>query len=215
MPNQYMGQDFAAKLGELAGLAPEDKEVVAYGLEYLLSSIISASLTLLAGLTLGLFHETLAVLFCWGLLRLFAGGSHCTARWRCTVTSLIGMLAVVLIAKIAVSLVPATVWVALCMAWALAAVWLWAPNNSARTISVTQKRLLRRWALALVPALSIIILYLANVGTGQIQAVAVAGATGFAAGAFMLSPAGFWLLAWCDRTLELMHHTLCKGGEIP
>ncbi|MEW5922304.1 MAG: accessory gene regulator B family protein [Bacillota bacterium] len=208
---KYMGQGLAEKLGELAGLAPEDQEVVAYGLEYLLSSTIGVVQTLLAGLLLGLFRETLAVLLCWGMLRPFAGGTHCTALWRCTVLSCMGILTVALAAKGAVSLVPATAWVAFCTAWALLAVWLWAPNNSARKIRDSQRRRrLRRRALALVLFFGIFLFYLALRGTTHIQALAVAGVMGLAAGAFMLSPAGFRLMAWSDKKLELMQQKFAQ-----
>ncbi len=211
-----MGQNLAEKIGELAGLASEDKEVIAYGLEYLLNSTIGIVLSLLIGLILGLFPETLAVLLCWGLLRIFAGGAHCTAIWRCAVVSCIGILVVVLIAREMIILLPTPTWVAPCVAWALLAVWLWAPSNNARPVKDPQRRRrLRQRALILVPAAGILLLYLANVGTVQVQSVAVAGATGLAAGALMLSPTAFRFISRCDENLEFIYSNLRKGGEVP
>lgn len=206
---RYMGQNIVEKLGDLAGLAPEDREVVAYGLEYLLSSAIGVALTLLAGLILGLLREALAVLICWGIMRLFAGGAHCTALWRCTAVSFAGMLAALLTYKCIFPAIPAVMWVAAAATWALLATWAWAPNNSARPVQDPQKRKkLRRRALALVLGAVVLLFYLALGGAEHFQAPAAAGATGLAAGALMLSPAGFKLMAWCDKKMELVHHTL-------
>ncbi|MDO9535764.1 MAG: accessory gene regulator B family protein [Bacillota bacterium] len=202
--HKYMGQSIAEKLGELTGIGPEEKEVVAYGLEYLLSSTIGIVLTLLTGLLLGLFQETLAVLFCWGILRLFAGGAHCTAFWRCTIVSCAGMIATVLLTKGAFSLVPAVIWVTASTVWTLLAVWIWAPNNSERPVSNPQRRKqLRSRALSLVLTTGLILFYFAFSGSENLQALAAAGATGFAAGALMISPPGFSLIGWCDKKLEL------------
>ena len=211
---EYLAQGIAEKLGELAGLAPEEREVVAYGLDYLLSGMTAAALTLLAGFMLGRFAETLAALLCVGLLRIFAGGAHCTARWRCTVTSFAGIIVIVLATKFIYSLVPAMAWAAFSTVWAMVAVWLWAPNNSAREIKDLKRRhQLRRRALIILPLACIILFSLAAGGTAELKALAVAGATGFAAGAFMLSPAGFSLMSFFDQKLALFQITLSKGGE--
>ncbi len=201
---EYLGQGFAEKLGELAGLEKEEREVVAYGLEYLLSGAAAAALTLLAGLLLGLFAETLAVLICMGVLRLFAGGAHCSARWRCTVTSCAGVLATVALAEAALFLLPAPAWAALCLAWTVAAVFLFAPNNSARAITdPVRRRRLRQRALTVIATASLALLYLAAGGAAPLPALAGSGAAGFAAGALLLSPAGFKLVSFLDRKLAL------------
>lgn len=200
---KYMGQGMAEKLGRLTGLAPEDQDVVAYGLEYLLISITGPLLALLLGLVLGLFSETCAVILSWMILRPSAGGAHCTSRWRCIVASCLGVIAVVFLAAAALALVSALTWAVLCSIWTMAAVWLWAPNNSARPISDPQRRRrLRRRAMILAPLACMLIICLSLSGSGQIQSISAAGAAGLAAGALILSPAGFQLMAWCDKTLK-------------
>ena len=214
--HKYLGQSIAEKLSEFVGLPQEDKEVVAYGLEYLLSSAIGVVLTLVTGFFLGLFTETLAVLFCWGMMRLFAGGPHCTAFWRCTALSFAGIMTAVLISKGSFVLIPVTIWVTFSTALTLLAVWSWAPNNSEKPVHDPQKRrYLRMRAFSMVLSTCIILIILALNGTGHLQSLAGAGATGLAAGAFLLSPPGFLLIAWCDKKMELIQHTFRKGGELP
>lgn len=214
--HKYMGQNIAEKLGELAGLTPEDRNVAAYGLEYLLSGAISVALTLLAGSLLGIIQETLAVLFCWGMLRIFAGGAHCTVLWRCTVLSCASIIAAALLSKWASVLAPTAIWVTAFTAWTFLAVWLWAPNNSERPVDNPQKRkLLRRKALTIVTVACMLLFCLAFNGAEHLQALAAAGAAGFAAGALMLSPPGFRMILWCDKKLECIDHTFRKGGETP
>lgn len=205
--SKYMGQGFADKMSELAGLPPKDREVVAYGLEYLISGLIGLGLMLMIGFALGLFWETLAVLFCWVLLRVFAGGAHCTALWRCTVVNCFGLLTALLITTGALQLLPAVLWVSAATASALLATGLWSPNNSERPVHdpVRRKRL-RRKALVLVLVVGslLFILILSELAMGY--ALAAAGATGLVSGAFMISPAGFWLIGRVDQKLARLGH---------
>ena len=70
---RYLGEGIARQLGRATGLSAEDTEVVAYGLEYLLSAALGIFITLFAAFLLGLLPETLAVLACWFLIRRLAG----------------------------------------------------------------------------------------------------------------------------------------------
>lgn len=214
---RYIGQNIADRIGRLAGLAAEDREVVAYGLEYLLSGMLALALILLAGLALNLFWETLVVLCCWGLLRQFAGGAHCTALWRCTVANITGIVIAVQIAIVSSILIEPAVWIAICIAWAFFAVWIWAPNNSEKPVSDLRQRIrLRSWAQGLLLFVGAALFYPVFSGTEKLQLLAVSGATGFAAGALMLSPPGFRLIGQFDKTMIYLHQryiTNDKGGE--
>lgn len=213
---KYFGQGFADKLGDLTGLPPEEREVVAYGLEYLLSGTIGLALMLLAGLAVGLFREALAVLSCWVLLRAFAGGAHCTALWRCVIVNCLCILAALLVTRGAALFLPAAAWVGVAVAWSLLAIGLWAPNNSEKPVTDPLRRgKLRRRALALVLVLGALLLCASLGRLEQGQALAVAGATGLAAGGFMLSPAGFKLISVLDSGLKHFGHLTGKGGEYP
>ena len=127
---RYLGEGIARHLGRATGLNAEDMEVVAYGLEYLLSAGLGILLTLLAAFLLGLLPETLALLACWILVRRLAGGAHCSTLWRCAAGSCFSAIAAVLISLFAAKSVPVYLWAGAATIWALWATWRWAPNNS-------------------------------------------------------------------------------------
>lgn len=212
--SRYLGQSTAEKIGQLAGLPPEEREVVAYGLDYLASGILGLALMLSIALAAGFFQEALVILFCWISMRVFAGGVHCTALWRCTVVNCLGLITALFITRGAVNLFPTYLWVGTCAAWGLAAVWLWAPNNSERPVyNERRRRLLRRRALIIVTVIGSILLYSAFAKGESWSCLAAAGATGLAAGGFMLSPPGFQLVGYLDHLLKTLGHSLEKGGE--
>lgn len=212
---RYLGQGFAEKVGDLAGLSPEDREVVAYGLEYLLSGIIGLALILLAGFVLGFLRETMAILFCWVLMRVFAGGAHCTALWRCTVANVLGILTALLVTGAVALMIPPHFWVSAAAIWALLSIAIWAPNNSERPEhDPHRRRRLRRRALVLVFVLSGGLFYLATNGPGYWPVLAAAGGTGLASGGFMITPAGFRLVSLFDQKLIYIRHSFQKGGEV-
>ncbi|MEW5785490.1 MAG: accessory gene regulator B family protein [Bacillota bacterium] len=213
---RYIGQGLVEKMGELAGLPPEDREVAAYGLEYLLSGTIGLALMLLIGLALGCLWETLAMLCSWVLLRTLAGGAHCTALWRCTIVNCLGLLAALPATAAAVYLFPPALWIGAATAWTLLAAWLWAPNNSERPVHDPGRRVrLRRKALILVLLIGASFLYFGFTGTEPVQILTAAGATGLACGGFMISPAGFRSIRWLDQKLVKLGQTCEKGGEKP
>ena len=213
---RYLGQGAAEKIGKLAGLPPEEREVVAYGMDYLLSGLLGLTLMLFIGLALGLLRETLLLLFCWISMRVFAGGPHCTALWRCTIVNCSGLMAALLITKSTVYLFPAILWVAACTIWALVAAWLWAPGNSERPVNdVKKRRALRSRALVLTALIGLSLIYASQAFAEPWPALAAAGATGLAAGGSMLSPAGFRLIKFLDQMLSKLWGFLKKGGEKP
>ena len=200
---RYLGQGAAEKVGKLAGLPPEEREVMAYGLDYLLSGLLGLTLMLLIGLAMGLLRETLLVLFCWISMRVFAGGPHCTALWRCTIVNCSGLMAALLITRSAVYLFPAVFWVVGCTIWTLAAAWLWAPVNSERPVNNAEKRrTLRSRALVLSALIGLSLFYASQTFAEPWPALAAAGATGLAAGGSMLSPAGFRFIKFLDQMLS-------------
>jgi accessory gene regulator B len=212
-----MGHHTAEKLGRLVGLNSEDIEVVAYGIDYLLAGLLGLILVISMGLVLNLMQETIAVMLGWGLLRFFAGGAHCTALWRCNVASLIGILVAVIIARSIPFLMGPLIWIVICSVWVLLAVWLWAPINSERSFNDPRKReyMRKRAIITMLLAVSILF-YLAYSGNEQVQLLAVAGASGLAAGAIMLSYPGFWLIKLFDQIMQNLQYKFNlkrKGGE--
>lgn len=206
---KYLGQGIADKIGRLAGLPPEEREVVAYGLDYLLSGMLVLALMLSIGMSLGFFRETLVIILSWTSMRIFAGGAHCTALWRCTIVNCLSLIAALLITSNAVSLFPAAFWIGACTIWALTATWLWAPNNSERpVIEPERRRILRNRALVLVIIIVFILIYFAFIAAQPYSSTAAAGATGLAAGGLMISPIGFKIVSRLDQMLKILGRSL-------
>ncbi|UNC93029.1 accessory gene regulator ArgB-like protein [Candidatus Contubernalis alkaliaceticus] len=200
---KYLAQGTAEKIGQLAGLSPEDREVVAYGLDYLLSGIIGLTLMLAIGLALGFFSETLVIISCWTFIRIFAGGVHCTALWRCTVVNCLGITAAIFFTKGVYYFFPTIFWVGISVIWAISATWLWAPNNSEKPVNEPEmRRKLRLRALFMVTVISSLVIFASNITVEPWSSLAAAGATGLAAGGIMLSPIGFRLVKRLDQKLE-------------
>jgi accessory gene regulator B len=201
--HRYLGQGFSEKLGELAGLPPEEREVISYGLEYLLVGIFGLALMLLIGLAFDYLWETVAVLCCWVPMRVFAGGAHCTALWRCTIINGMAVLTVLSVTGIAVYLFPVAAWIIGAVSLALLSVGLWAPINSERPINDPLRRQqLRRSALFFIVLAGSTLLYTSLRGPEHWHILAAAGATGLALGGVMISPIAFRLIRWLDQKLE-------------
>lgn len=68
------------------------EDEVRYGIEVILGSIFQVVLLLAIASLLGLVYQTLGILLASALFRRYSGGAHCTAYYRCTLTSLITFL---------------------------------------------------------------------------------------------------------------------------
>ncbi len=200
---KYLGEGIAQKLGQARDLNAEDTEVVAYGLEYLLSAVAGVVITLLAAFLLGFLPETAAVLISWWLIRRFAGGAHCSTLWRCTVGSCLTALAVVLLSRGATAFVPIHLWIAITVAWALWATWRWAPNNSKKPVrDPSRRRLLRDRALGMELFLGLGLLLLSLNNSELLQGMAAAGGGGLASAALMITPPGILLVDKFDKLCQ-------------
>ncbi|NLX90440.1 MAG: accessory gene regulator B family protein [Firmicutes bacterium] len=197
---RYLGEGIARHLGRATGLNAEDMEVVAYGLEYLLSAGLGILLTLLAAFLLGLLPETLALLACWILVRRLAGGAHCSTLWRCAAGSCFSAIAAVLISLFAAKSVPVYLWAGAATIWALWATWRWAPNNSKKPVrDPVRRKLLRRRALMVELFLGVAFLLLSLNNSEMLRKMAAAGGGGIASAALMISPAGLFIVNKFDN----------------
>jgi len=213
--NGYLGQGFAEYVGDMAGLDEGERQVVAYGLEHLLVLAAGLVLMLMAGWLLGLLWEALLLLTCWVLIRVTAGGAHCTARWRCWVLNFTGLISALLLTRSMVYLVPTPYWVAFALTLAVGTVWVWAPNNSEKPVfQPARRRKLRFGALAVCLFAGLLMFLLHSSGWHLMPA---AGATGVAAGALMITPVAHKLIYRVDRGLHLFElwfkNGFKKGGE--
>ncbi len=156
--------------------------------------------TLIIGFILGLLPEIIIIILCFGLLRVFAGGGHCSSLWRCAFSSCVTILATAFTARGIALIIPESLWVITTGIWSLLVTWIWAPNNSEKPVyNPHRRRYLRHRALMISLALSLILLYLAS--NEVYRALAVAGGTAIAAGAFLLTPVGISLIKRVDSFL--------------
>ena len=207
--NKYLGEGIARHLGRAAGLEAADTEVVAYGLEDLLSAVLGLAVTLAAAFLLGLLPETAAVLLCWWLVRRFAGGGHCATLWRCTVGSCLGALAVAMLSRWVASALPPYCWTGCAAAWALWATWRWAPRNSKKPLQdPARRRLLRNRALVTELLLGAGLLLLSFHGSELLRGAAAAGGGGLASAGLMITPSGFLLVEKFDKLCCFLSATL-------
>lgn len=210
--NRYVGQSVAEKLGDIVGLDREDKEVIAYGLEQVISNSVALAVTLLAGFFLGILPETLAILFCLALMRRLVGGAHCSTPWRCAATTCLMVIMAVLISKGLAFMLMAPTFVALAAIWTLIATWRWAPNDSEKKpiTDPVRRRQLRRRALTIELIFAVIFLMFASTN-GLYQSVAVASAGGMAVMAVMVSPVGHVVIGKLDKLLGLSFSLVRRG----
>ncbi|MBS4025535.1 MAG: accessory gene regulator B family protein [Clostridia bacterium] len=212
---RYLGQGMAEKLGNVVGLSQEDVEVIAYGLEQLLTNLTTVFIALITAFMFGLVPETLMVIFCLALMRRLVGGAHCTTPWRCTIASLLMILTVVIASRAIIIIVPVIVWVNVGICWALLSTGIWAPNDSEKKpiTDPGKRRVLRRRALATELGLAMVLMGLAGSNNYHYHALAAAGTGGIAAKAFMVTPLGHQMMRKFDYFLGVLSNSLTKGGE--
>lgn len=86
---------FAKKLAHLLtrnSQATNEEDEVRYGIEVMLGSLLQLVLVLGSAYWLNLFYEAAGILLVSALYRRYSGGAHCTAYYRCTLTSLFTFL---------------------------------------------------------------------------------------------------------------------------
>lgn len=76
-----------------------NEDEIRYGIEVMLGGFLQAALLLLLALWLNLLPETVGILLASAWYRRYAGGAHCTAYYRCTLTSLITFLPLAYLAR--------------------------------------------------------------------------------------------------------------------
>lgn len=78
-------------------LSDEDKEVVAYGLFFLVFNIYCFALCVIVGLFFKLVLEPVVFFFSFLFIKKYAGGYHASKEWMCFVISSLGIIASIII----------------------------------------------------------------------------------------------------------------------
>lgn len=92
---------------------PFDEEIVGFGLEIIFMKIIFAAVTVLAGIMMNCFPESIIYALSFSLLRQYGGGYHADSEKKCFVLSVLMLFSGICIIKISESfdelLIPAAV----------------------------------------------------------------------------------------------------------
>lgn len=127
----------------------EDREVVEYGIEIFLETIIKFVILICIGAVIGRFTETLLILAVFSGIRISAGGIHARTSMGCTVT----MLLVVVVSLIAADKVLIPIWgSAMCFGISTLIIIRYSPNGSQANelLDKEEKINKRKWALLIV-----------------------------------------------------------------
>lgn len=191
----YLGRGLARRLGEERRAA-----VLAYGLEIILGTAVEVALILILARWLGLLRPTALCLAAACSLRLFSGGNHCTAYYRCVLLSLLVFLSLGWAARLLAAVVPPLFLFLVSLgtvAGALAAVLALAPVEDPKRIRL-KPAVRRRRRVCSVVSLAGWAVLLAFALRGE---AAVAVGLGLAWQSFNLTAAGRSAVAFVDGLL--------------
>ncbi|MGB9825097.1 MAG: accessory gene regulator ArgB-like protein [Desulfofundulus sp.] len=185
--------------------------LIAYGLELLLGALVKLVCFVALTLLLGILPQAAAVVLTSTVLRLAAGGAHCSAYYRCLVTSLTTFTVLGFVARrLASTGVPGTGIALAAACFALIAALIWAPGDTpAKPITrETYRRTLKKISL-LVPFLYVAVVWLVPVRDDLVAASAL----GLAFQAFTVTPAGYRTIEWLDVLLGRLERAISISGK--
>lgn len=193
----YLGRGLARRIGEERRAA-----LLAYGLEIILGTALEIALVLGLAWLMGLFWPVAASLFAASSLRLFSGGNHCTAYYRCVLFSLLVFLSLGRAARLLAAVLPpfSLFFLSLgALAAAFAAVLLLAPVEDPKKIKLKPavRRRRRLFSFLCLAGWAVILAFAAR------EETAAAVSLGLAWQAFSLTAAGRVLVAFIDGLLAL------------
>lgn len=206
-------------LGNKVGLASDEQEVVAYGLEVVFSNFLGLFLALSGGIIWGISAEILTAAFVWLLIRRWAGGAHCSTLWRCALASTMILLVLGMSARGLAAVLnqqALLVTLALCSIFTLIVTLAWAPaENPRKPISASRRRYLRHRAILVETVLFILLLSGGFLTTGTHASLLLAAALALATEGFTVTPAGYRVMGLIDISLGFLGKKLLpwKGGE--
>jgi accessory gene regulator B len=167
---RHIGQVVGAYVAKSA-YRPEQTDFLAFGAEILLGSILKLSVLFLVATLLGETIIVAILLGVTGVVRILSGGAHCTAYYRCLITSISVLIVLGYIIKNSfpyLSLLPSIVSIAI-IALSVCIYWRYSPQAPPNKPfkDAAAKFAFRRYSLIAVVVLSTIALIL---GTSSISA---------------------------------------------
>lgn len=200
---QVAGSYVAKKVSKL-----EQAEYLAYGAEILIGSILKLSILFFIAIVLDVIFEVTVLLLITGLIRTLSGGAHCSAYYRCLVTSVLTLSALGYTIKITypfIMLLPISILIGIA-ALSIYLYWRYAPQAPLnKPFNSRKKELAFRWyTLFAVVTLSAIAIIL-----GRNSLIAWTMAFALLWQAFTLTPVGHSFV----RLLDILLTPNRKGGE--
>jgi len=200
---QAIGSYVAKKVTRL-----DQTEILAYGAEILLGSVVKLSILFFTAIMMGVVIEVTVLLIVTGLIRTLSGGAHCTAYYRCLVTSVFILTVFGYLIKIiypVIRLLPTSFFLGI-IALIAYMYWRYAPQApSNKPFRNRKMELYFRWyTLMAVAMISIISIAL---GTDSLISWVMAFALLWQA--FTLTPAGHRFISLLDILLTFRK----RGGE--
>jgi accessory gene regulator B len=193
----------ARYLAKELSLDEEKTDVLRFGAESVLSTLLAALAVVITAWLLGCLPETLVALGAYAVVRNFAGGAHCSTPWRCSASSALifpalGKSAVVLSPHMPGSelyFVLVAGVVTLCLTAKLAPV-----DNPVNPIRDPERRLrLKRYSILAVLSVSVVLVGLLQVFSSP--TLVPAGALGLVCSAFVLTRPAHLLTDALDRVM--------------
>lgn len=200
--------------GYLAGqlsLDEDDRDVVRFGLELVVSTALSLGATLALALAVGVVKPVLAALLVFTPIRIQSGGAHNSTPGLC---ALVTAVTFTLMGWLAVRLAP---WVASytfislggSFLVALAVNHVWAPVETPnKPISSRQREKLRRRTLVALVAVMAALTSLAMMGSREVAVYIAAGGLALFIQSLVISP---WGIVFFDKLDRLLSLSLVRG----
>lgn len=181
--------------GELS-LNEAKKDVLAYGLEVLIGALIKVIVFIIVPLALGILKPFMIAYLTAGFLKLSSGGYHCSAYYRCLITTLLIFSA---IAELAIHLpqsIPAFEITMASLVIALVAFIMLAPVDVPEKPIISPKR---RKALKAASIVTVVILFLILIIYQPGQETLLAFSLSVLFHVFTLTKLGQKFLVWLDN----------------
>jgi len=186
-------------------LSDERREVIAYGMETLVSTLLGLFGIVLFGYLFDLLVPALIISLTALATRVYTGGAHCSSMGRCTIATIIIFM---VLAYISTSLLkPSLILIAGGYITSIIFIVRYAPAEvKEKPLSETHKRQLRRGAIILAIVLGVLVLLLTMYNKEHISMYIIIG---FLWQCLNTSPLGFKFITCSDEFLKL----LLKGGK--
>lgn len=191
----------------------EKQKVIAYGLEVIIGAIIKIIVFTTLPLALGIFPQTIAAMITGGFFRLSAGGAHCTAFYRCLLSSVAVFLTMGFMSRYFATVLPVMVIAYLTAFIAIIIAYFKSPaETSAKPIRNKTHRRNLKIISVLTPIIYLVAINLIPLNKGLI----LASSMGLLFQAYTVTPSGYRFMHKMDQLIirtrdfvQLNH----KGGE--